>query len=115
LAQWDYDGFLLWVRPWDLGKEKRAVKIPHILAGGIAHGRQSREAGWFMTYHFSKTLRLPFDAAIAKVTEASKREGFDILTVQAEDKIGTMLTCNVFVQELRNGMAEVSAVDRWPQ
>lgn len=97
-----------------------------------------------MTYHFSKTLRLPFDAVIAQVTEALKREGFGILTeidvqqtlkkkldvdfrlyrilgacnpslahqaLQAEDKIGTMLPCNVVVQELRSGMVEVSAVD----
>ena len=97
-----------------------------------------------MTYHFSKTLRLPFDAAITQVTEALKREGFGILTeidvqqtlkkkldidfrpyrilgacnpslahqaLQAEDKIGTMLPCNVVVQELRSGMVEVSAVD----
>lgn len=97
-----------------------------------------------MIYHFSKTLRLPFDTAIAQVTEALKREGFGILTeidvqqtlkkkldidfrpyrilgacnpslahqaLQAEDKIGTMLPCNVVVQELRSGMVEVSAVD----
>jgi uncharacterized protein (DUF302 family) len=29
----------------------------------------------------------------------------------AEDKIGTMLPCNVVVQELADGMVEVSAVD----
>ncbi len=29
----------------------------------------------------------------------------------AEDKIGTMLPCNVVVQQLPNGMVEVSAVD----
>jgi len=97
-----------------------------------------------MTYHFSKTLRLPFEAAITRVTEALKQEGFGILTeidvqqtlkkkldvdfrpyrilgacnpplayqaLQAEDKIGTMLPCNVVVQDLGNGMVEVSAVD----
>ena len=97
-----------------------------------------------MTYHFSKTLRLPFEAAITRATEALKQEGFGILTeidvqqtlkkkldvdfrpyrilgacnpplayqaLQAEDKIGTMLPCNVVVQELGNGMVEVSAVD----
>jgi uncharacterized protein (DUF302 family) len=31
--------------------------------------------------------------------------------LQAEDKIGTMLPCNVVVQELPNGSVEVSAVD----
>ncbi|MFA9372345.1 MAG: DUF302 domain-containing protein [Labilibaculum antarcticum] len=31
--------------------------------------------------------------------------------LQAEDKIGTMLPCNVIVQELENGKAEVAAVN----
>ena len=97
-----------------------------------------------MSYHFSKTIKLSFDNAITKVTEALKNEGFGILTeidVQAtlkkklgvefkryrilgacnpqfayealklEDKIGTMLPCNVIVQEQADGKAEVSAVD----
>lgn len=97
-----------------------------------------------MSYHFSKTMKLSFDATIAKVTEALKEEGFGILTeidVQAtlkkklnvdykqykilgacnpsfayealrlEDKIGTMLPCNVIVQEQSDGMVEVSAID----
>lgn len=33
-----------------------------------------------MSYHFSKTVKLSFDDAIAKVTEALKEEGFGILT-----------------------------------
>ena len=97
-----------------------------------------------MTYHFSKTVALPYDEAISKVTEALKQEGFGILTeidvqatlkkklnldfkkykilgacnpslaheaLQAEDKIGTMLPCNVIVQEQADGKIEVSAVD----
>jgi len=31
--------------------------------------------------------------------------------LQAEDKIGTMLPCNVIVQERENGKVEISAVD----
>ena len=31
--------------------------------------------------------------------------------LQAEDKIGTMLPCNVIVQETRDGKVEISAVD----
>ena len=31
--------------------------------------------------------------------------------LQAEDKIGTMLPCNVIIQELDNGKTEVAAVD----
>ena len=97
-----------------------------------------------MSYHFSKTINLPFDQAIARVTEALKNEGFGILTeidVQAtlkkkldvdfrqykilgacnppfaykalklEDKIGTMLPCNVVIQEHLVGSVEVSAID----
>jgi uncharacterized protein (DUF302 family) len=97
-----------------------------------------------MTYYFAKTLDLPFDAAIEKVTEALKAEGFGVLTeidVQktlkakldvdfrpyrilgacnpgfahkaliAEDKIGTMLPCNVIVQDAGDGKTEVAAVD----
>ncbi len=97
-----------------------------------------------MSYHFSKTLDVPFDAAVAKATEALKREGFGVLTeidvqntlkqklgvdfhkyrilgacnpglayraLQAEDKIGTMLPCNVIVQEHADGKVEVSAID----
>ena len=33
-----------------------------------------------MTYYFSKTLDLPFDEAIARITEELKKEGFGVLT-----------------------------------
>jgi len=33
-----------------------------------------------MSYYFSKTLRIPFDEAVDKVTEELKKEGFGILT-----------------------------------
>ena len=97
-----------------------------------------------MTYHFSKTLSMPFDAAIEHVTSALAAKGFGVLTtidvrqtlkkkldvdfkpyvilgacnpqfaykaLQAEDKIGTMLPCNVIVTENGPGQVEVSAVD----
>ena len=97
-----------------------------------------------MSYYFSKTLKISFDEAVARVTEALKKEGFGILTeidvketlkkklnvdfqnyrilgacnppyaykaLQAEDKIGLMLPCNVIVQELSAGKIEVAAID----
>jgi len=33
-----------------------------------------------MTYYFSKTITMPFDDAISKLTEELKKEGFGILT-----------------------------------
>jgi uncharacterized protein (DUF302 family) len=97
-----------------------------------------------MSYYLSKTVQTPFDAAVERVTEALKKEGFGVLTeidmqatmkkkldvdiqqykilgacnpplayqaIQAEDKIGLMLPCNVIVQELAGGGTEVAAID----
>ena len=97
-----------------------------------------------MSYYFSKTINLPFDEAVTRVTEELKKEGFGVLTeidvkatlkkkldvdfrnyrilgacnppfahqaLLAEDKIGTMLPCNVIVQELAPGTVEVAAID----
>jgi uncharacterized protein (DUF302 family) len=97
-----------------------------------------------MTYYFSKTVRLGFDEAVSRITQALKEEGFGILTeidvkstlkkkldvdfrkyrilgacnppfaykaLQAEDKVGTMLPCNVIVQETADGEVEIAAID----
>ena len=97
-----------------------------------------------MSYYFTKTLDMPFDAAVAHVTEALAAKGFGVLTtidvkatmkkkldvdfkpytilgacnpklalsaLQAEDKIGTMLPCNVIVTETAPRKVEVAAVD----
>jgi uncharacterized protein (DUF302 family) len=97
-----------------------------------------------MSYYFAKTVNLPFDDAITRVTEELKKEGFGVLTdidvratmkkkldldfrnyrilgacnppfahraLMAEDKIGTMLPCNVIVQEHAPGVVEIAAVD----
>lgn len=97
-----------------------------------------------MGYHFSTTLAMPFDAAIAATMATLQRHGFGVLTdidvqatlqkklnvafrpyrilgacnpgmaceaLHAEDKIGTMLPCNVILQQRDDGTVEVSAVD----
>jgi uncharacterized protein (DUF302 family) len=97
-----------------------------------------------MSYYFSKTLNIPFDEAVERVTQGLKKEGFGILTdidvqatlkkklnvefkkyrilgacnppfayraLQKEDKIGTMLPCNVIIEEHGEGSVEVSAID----
>lgn len=97
-----------------------------------------------MTYHFTKTVEMPFDQAVDAVTDALGKKGFGVLTtidvkatlkkkldadfrpytilgacnpefayqaLQHEDKIGTMLPCNVILQEKEPGRIEVSAVD----
>jgi uncharacterized protein (DUF302 family) len=97
-----------------------------------------------MTYHFTRTIDVSFDQAIAAVTQALSEKGFGVLTtidvkktlkskldvefrpytilgacnpnfayqaLQSEDKIGTMLPCNVIVQQREDGKVEVSAVD----
>ena len=97
-----------------------------------------------MSYHFSKTVAMDFQAAVDKVTAELKARGFGVLTqidvrqtlkakldvefrpylilgacnppfayraLQAEDKIGTMLPCNVIVQQHADGSVEMSAVD----
>ena len=97
-----------------------------------------------MTYYFSTTLDLPFDAAVDKVTAALKEQQFGVLTtidvsdtlkkklgvdfpryvilgacnpamahsaLLVENKVGTMLPCNVIVRDDGAGKTEVAAVD----
>ncbi len=95
-----------------------------------------------MSYYFAKILPGSFDAAVSRVVEALKQEGFGIITeidvketfklnitfrnyrilgacnptlahhaLEIEDKVGTMLPCNVVVQETADGRVEVAAID----
>ncbi|PTE06969.1 DUF302 domain-containing protein [Mesorhizobium helmanticense] len=97
-----------------------------------------------MSYYFSKTVAMPFAAAINHVTNKLASKGFGVLTsidvqqvmkaklgaefkpyvilgacnphfawraLQADDKVGTMLPCNVILTEVEPGKVEVAAVD----
>jgi len=97
-----------------------------------------------MQYSFNRIVEMPFDAAVNRVIDELKKEGFGVLTdidvqmtlkkkldvdfrkyrilgacnppfaykaLQAESRIGTMLPCNVVVQETEQGKIEVSAID----
>lgn len=81
-----------------------------------------------MSYYFSKTVDDNFDTAIEKVTGDTLKKKLNVdfrkykilgacnphfahQALFAEDSIGTMLPCNVIVQERDNGKVEVSAVD----
>jgi uncharacterized protein (DUF302 family) len=97
-----------------------------------------------MVYYMSKKIGIPFAAALDRVREELKKEGFGVLTeidvretlkkkldvefrnyrilgacnppfaykaLQAEEKIGLLLPCNVIVQERIDGGVEVSAID----
>jgi uncharacterized protein (DUF302 family) len=101
-----------------------------------------REAA--MSYYLGKMLRMPFADAVARTTEALKREGFGIITqidvketlkskigvdfpayqilgacnptlayeaLKLENKVGTMLPCNVVVQEIAQDRTEIAAID----
>ena len=97
-----------------------------------------------MTYYMSKKVDLSFHAALDRVKDELKNEGFGVLTeidvrdalkkkldvefrnyrilgacnppfaykaLQAEEKIGVLLPCNVIVQEGSDGTVEVAAID----
>lgn len=91
-----------------------------------------------MTYYFNTTLTTAFEDAVARTVLALKAEGFGIISdidekigvafrpyrilgacnpklaheaLQLEDKIGTMLPCNVVVQALADGNVEIAAID----
>ncbi len=59
-----------------------------------------------------KTLKSKIDVDFRPYTILGAcNPGFAYKALQAEDKIGTMLPCNVIVQEVAPGKVEIAAVD----
>ena len=97
-----------------------------------------------MNYYLARTIQIPFEAAVVRVEEALKEEGFGVVShidiretlknkidvdfrpycilgacnptlayeaLQLENKVGTMLPCNVVVQQTGPMVSEVAAID----
>jgi len=68
--------------------------------------------GVLTTIDVTATLKKKIDVDFQRYTILGAcNPGFAHKALQAEDKIGTMLPCNVIVQELADGKVEVAAVD----
>lgn len=68
--------------------------------------------GVLTTIDVSGTLKKKIDVDFQRYTILGAcNPGFAYKALQAEDKIGTMLPCNVIVQETADGKVEVAAVD----
>ena len=68
--------------------------------------------GVLTTIDVSATLKKKIDVDFPRYTILGAcNPGFAYKALQAEDKIGTMLPCNVIVQENSDGKVEVPAVD----
>ena len=68
--------------------------------------------GVLTTIDVSATLKKKIDVDFQRYTILGAcNPGFAHKALLAEDKIGTMLPCNVIVQELADGKVEVAAVD----
>jgi len=68
--------------------------------------------GVLTTIDVSATMKKKLDVDMSRYTILGAcNPGYAYKALQAEDKIGTMLPCNVIVQQHEDGSVEVSAVD----
>jgi uncharacterized protein (DUF302 family) len=68
--------------------------------------------GVLTTIDVSGTLKKKIDADLQRYTILGAcNPDFAYQALQAENKIGAMLPCNVIVQEVADGQVEISAVD----
>lgn len=71
-----------------------------------------RGFGVLTTIDVKATMKKKLDADMPAYTILGAcNPGFAFKALQAEDKIGTMLPCNVIVREAGDGAVEVAAVD----
>ena len=75
-------------------------------------GLEAEGFGVLTTIDVQKTLKKKLDVEFPKYTILGAcNPHFAFKALQAEDKIGTMLPCNVIVRETKGGQIEVAAVD----
>lgn len=80
--------------------------------GKVTEELKKEQFGVLTEIDFSGTLKKKLDADIPRYTILGAcNPGFAYKAYQEESKIGTMLPCNVIVQELGTGEIEVSAVN----
>lgn len=88
----------------DMGFDEAIEKVTAAL--------QEKGFGVLTSIDVSTTLKKKIDVDFRPYTILGAcNPGYAHKALQAEDKIGTMLPCNVIVQKLDDGKVEVSAVD----
>ena len=91
----------------------KTLEIPfdHAIDKTVA-GLEAEGFGVLTTIDVQKTLKKKLDVEFPKYTILGAcNPHFALKALQTEDKIGTMLPCNVIVRETDGGQIEVAAVD----
>jgi uncharacterized protein (DUF302 family) len=80
--------------------------------GGVTEELKKEGFGILTEIDVKATLKKKLDVDFRKYRILGAcHPSFAYQALQAEDKIGTMLPCNVIVQEISDGQVEVTAVD----
>jgi uncharacterized protein (DUF302 family) len=78
----------------------------------VTQALQGKDFGVLSTIDVKATLKKKLDVDFRPYTILGAcNPQFAYKALQAEDKIGTMLPCNVMVQQIADGEVEVAAVD----